>query len=199
MKKILLVLLTLLLFGCAQSSHQGGGEKELTPEGTEDNVVDITRVGGGAGLSTWDALPAGTLVSDDLMAITDVSDETQSTDGSSKKILVSDAWKPMIVSKSSGATLTDNEMYGVVWVTAEAIITLPAVEVGQSVCVYSTTAALVTVNPNDNDRIILDGAALSDGVAILSESAAGDFVCLIGDSAAGWTTLGMSGAWTEGT
>jgi hypothetical protein len=103
-----------------------------------------------------------------------------------------------VTNKSTDATLSDAEMDGVVFVTATATITLPAVEIGQTVCVYSTTAAAVHVDVNASDRTRLNGTALSDGDKITSASAAGDFVCLIGDSADGWTTLGRSGTWTDG-
>jgi hypothetical protein len=93
------------------------------------------------------------------------------------------------------------EAYGsIVRVTAAATITLPAVVIGMTTCVYSTTAATVRINPNASDGIILNGAARqTDGVDIYSSSGAGDFICLFGDSADGWTTLGRSGTWTLGS
>jgi len=103
-----------------------------------------------------------------------------------------------VTNKSTDATLTDAEMNGMVFVTATATITLPAVEIGQSVCVYSTTAAAVHVKAGASDRIRLDGTDLDDADKVTSASAAGDFICLIGDSAVGWTTLGRSGTWTDG-
>lgn len=101
-----------------------------------------------------------------------------------------------VTNKSADATLTDAEMDGFVFVTSGATMTLPAVEIGQTVCVYSTTAAEIDVDPNASDRIRLDGTALSVGEKIYSAGAAGDFICLIGDSGDGWTTLGRSGTWT---
>ena len=107
--------------------------------------------------------------------------------------------KVNIVNKSSNATLTDAETHGsMVFVTATATMTLPAVSIGNTVCVYSTTAAAVYVDANASDRIRLNGVALDDGDKLTSASAAGDFICLIGDSADGWTTLGRSGTWTDG-
>jgi hypothetical protein len=104
-----------------------------------------------------------------------------------------------VTNKATGATLSDSEMDGWVFVTAAATITLPAVEIGQWVCVHSTTAALVSVNPNDNDRIRHSGTADSDGHQIDSNSAAGDKICLVGDSADGWTTYNPEGPWTAGS
>jgi hypothetical protein len=109
-----------------------------------------------------------------------------------------------IINKSTAYTIgTDDatEAYGgLVRVTAAATMTLPAVVIGMNVCVYSTTAATVRVDPNASDGIILNGAARqTDGVDIYSDSTAGAFICLFGDSADGWTTLGRSGTWTLGS
>lgn len=96
------------------------------------------------------------------------------------------------------ANMTAAGMYGqMYWAGGAGTWALPAVAAGMNICVYSTTAAAVVINPDDADRIILDGTALSDGDSITSASAAGDFICLIGDSADGWTTLGRSGTWTD--
>ena len=103
-----------------------------------------------------------------------------------------------VVNKAANATLTAAEINSMVFVTATATITLPAVTIGTSVCVYSTTAAAVHVDVNASDRTRLDGTALADGDKVTSASAAGDFICMVGDSAAGWTTLGRSGTWTDG-
>lgn len=103
-----------------------------------------------------------------------------------------------VTNKAGDATLVASEMNGMVFVTATATITLPAVTIGTTVCVYSTTAAAVHVDANASDRIRLNGTALDDGDKVSSASAAGDFICLIGDSADGWTTLGRSGTWTDG-
>ena len=153
----------------------------------------------GLGISTWTEL-AETPASGDLMALTDVSDTSGSSSGTSKKVLYKNAIKPRVVNKSTATTLTDDEMDGMVFVSAAVKTDLPAVEIGQTVCFYSTTAATIIVDPNASDGIVLDGAArLTDGNTIENTSAAaGDFICLIGDSADGWTTLGMSGTWADG-
>jgi hypothetical protein len=81
-------------------------------------------------------------------------------------------------------------------VTATATVTLPAVIIGATITVYSTTAAAVMVDPNADDRIVLDGVAGGNGKKITSASGAGNFVTLVGDSADGWTVIGRSGTWT---
>ena len=107
-----------------------------------------------------------------------------------------------VISKGANYTLgTDasKEAYGYwVFVTATATVTLPAVATGMSVCVYSTTAAAVHVDPDGSEVVTLDGTALTGGTKVTSDSGAGDFICLIGDGS-GWTTLGRSGTWTDGS
>jgi hypothetical protein len=107
-----------------------------------------------------------------------------------------------VITKSAGYTLgTDsaNEAYGyLLTMTATGTVVLPAVAIGMSVCVYSTTAAAVHIDPNASDKIILDGTALDDGDKVSSASGAGDFICLVGHSADGWLTMGRSGTWTDG-
>ena len=153
----------------------------------------------GLGISTWTEL-AETPASGDIMAITDVSDTSGSTSGTSKRVYHKYVIKPRVVNKSTATTLTDDEMDGVVFVSDAVKTDLPAVEIGQTVCFYSTTAATIIIDPNANDGIVLEGASrLTDGNTIENTSAAaGDFVCLIGDSAAGWTTLGINGTWADG-
>lgn len=104
------------------------------------------------------------------------------------------------VSKSAGATLTTSEVYGH-FVThsgaSPATFVLPAVVVGMFVSIYAETAQAITVDPNASDRIILDGTALADGVAIVSSGDAGDVVTLYGDSTDGWTVISRGGAWAS--
>jgi len=67
--------------------------------------------------------------------------------------------------------------------------------------VYSTTAAAVVINPDDEDKIRLDGSLLAAGDSITSASGAGDFICLMltdfATDVAHWTTLGRIGTWTD--
>lgn len=102
-----------------------------------------------------------------------------------------------VISKAADALLTADQVKGTfILITATATLTLPPVAVGATITVYSTTAAAVMVDPNTNDRIILNGVAGGNGKKITSASGAGDFVTLIGDSADGWTIIGRSGTWT---
>ena len=105
------------------------------------------------------------------------------------------------ISVSTNTVLTAAQCRGnMVYVTSAATITLPAVsDDGMIVTIYSTTASAVHVDPNNSDRIVLNGVALDDGDKITSESQAGDFIVLHNDTDAGWRTLGRSGIWTDGS
>lgn len=84
-------------------------------------------------------------------------------------------------------------------VTATATITLPAVTgSGMCVCIYSTTAAVVHVDANANDRIVLDGTALDDGDKVTCDAVAGNWIVLFNDTNVGWRTLGKQGVWVDG-
>jgi hypothetical protein len=102
-----------------------------------------------------------------------------------------------VLSIATDTLLTATQVLGqLLLVTATATITLPAVIVGAVITIYSTTAAAVMVDPNANDRIVLNGVAGGNGKKITSASGAGDFVTLIGESTDGWTVIGRSGTWT---
>jgi hypothetical protein len=102
-----------------------------------------------------------------------------------------------VLEYGTSTPLTVAQVQGQLVLTTAAItITLPAVVIGSIVTIYAKTAHAISVDPNVNDRIILDGAPGGDGKKITSASAAGDFVTLIGDSVAGWIVIGRSGTWT---
>jgi hypothetical protein len=84
-----------------------------------------------------------------------------------------------------------------VLVTGEYTVTLPPVSIGDLVTIYCLAADVVTLTPNANDRIILDGVALDDGVSIASAGTAGDLITLVGESLDGWTMVGRANAWAE--
>jgi hypothetical protein len=98
----------------------------------------------------------------------------------------------------SQGEMTTAGVYGAFYVASGAgTWNLPAVASGMNICIYSTTAAAVVVNPDNGDTITLNGTALSAGDSITSASGAGDFICLIGVSDSSWLTLGRSGTWTD--
>lgn len=98
----------------------------------------------------------------------------------------------------SQAEMTAAGMYGQFYfATGAGTFNLPAAAAGMNICVYSTTAAAVVINPDDADDITLNGAIQADGATITSASGAGDFICLIAADATHWYTLGRSGTWTS--
>lgn len=99
---------------------------------------------------------------------------------------------------NNGQTLSAAQQYGYMhWATGAGTTNLVTAVAGMSLCVYSTTAAAVVVNPADGDTITLNGTALSAGDSITSASGAGDFICLMSQAANSWVTLGRSGTWTD--
>jgi hypothetical protein len=102
-----------------------------------------------------------------------------------------------VINTAIDTLLTAAQVLGqLIRVTATATITLPPVTIGATVTIYSTTAAALMVDPDANDKIVLNGTAGGNGKKITSASGAGDFVTLIGDSEDGWTVIGRSGTWT---
>ena len=98
---------------------------------------------------------------------------------------------------TSASTLSSEQIQGgFIMVSAAITVTLPAVVIGAVVTIYSTGANQVRVDPDNVDRMILDGSAKADGKYLQSASAAGDYITVIGDSADGWTVIGRSGTWT---
>ncbi len=98
----------------------------------------------------------------------------------------------------SAAEMAAAGMYGrIFWATGAGTWNLSGAAAGMNICVYSTTAAAVVINPDDGDTIVLNGTALSAGDSITSASGAGDFICLIAKDANTWYTLGRSGTWTD--
>lgn len=95
-----------------------------------------------------------------------------------------------VASKSDAYTIgtdsADELLGGTVYVTASAVMTLPAVSAGKHCTIIVLGAVAVTITPNASDRIILDGAALADGVSIVSKSLAGDVAHVRYESANGW-------------
>jgi hypothetical protein len=74
---------------------------------------------------------------------------------------------------------------------------LPPVVAGMYLTIRAAVAKVITINPDNVDRIILDQTALADGVAILSPGAIANTVTLIGDSANGWTVISRAGTWVS--
>lgn len=103
-------------------------------------------------------------------------------------------------------TLSGKDLYGSMQMTTVAVtLTLPDIDAaagtGQSFCTYATGAHVVTIDPDAEDKIRLNGVLGAAGASIDNNTAeaAGDFICLMvtdfdGDIAH-WTTLGYKGTW----
>lgn len=109
-----------------------------------------------------------------------------------------------VASKSADYTIgtdsADELLGGTVYVTASAVMTLPAVSAGKHCTIIAIGAVAVTITPNASDRIILDGVALTDGASIVSKSFAGDVAHVTYESANGWhiSTNGKSWSAVQG-
>jgi hypothetical protein len=73
----------------------------------------------------------------------------------------------------------------------------PVGEAGQSICFYVTTAAVLTVNPQDTDIIVRQGTPQLPGVSIVSLAVAGSAICLFSDGAV-WHTRDQQAQWNQG-
>ena len=107
-----------------------------------------------------------------------------------------------VISSAGNITLTKSQVLGqFVVISSAGTVTLPAVEgaLGWSVTVYSTVAGAVHVDPDDDDRFILDGVALANGDKATSASAIGDVLDLINNDGDGWVAIsGKTNDWTDG-
>lgn len=110
-------------------------------------------------------------------------------------VAVRPAVKQTAVNYTIGTT-DPNELYGgVIYVTAAATITIPAVAAGASFTVITVGAVAVSVDPNAADLIVLDGVALSDGDKITNLSTAGDMAVFTYYDATGWAA--QTNGWTD--
>ena len=89
---------------------------------------------------------------------------------------------------------------GAIWYIGAATTILHPATAHYTAIYYSTTAALVSVDPQSASmQFTLNGTATgTNGEELDSESAAGDFICIQNQSATVGVTLGRSGAWTDG-
>lgn len=110
----------------------------------------------------------------------------------------------VVETDADGKTLDTGDNGTMQLATGAGTWTLPDIDdangTGWTVCVLSTTAAAVVIDPNAEDTITMDGTTDTAGDSITSASTAGDFACLmvtdISSNVANWTLLGRSGTWT---
>jgi len=96
--------------------------------------------------------------------------------------------------------VSGEDVYGtMIYMTTAGAITLPAYTAGMNLCVFSTGAYVVRIDPNGTDKFVLNGTALTAGFDIYSSGTAGDYICMHANTTSTWTTLGRSGTWTSGS
>lgn len=96
----------------------------------------------------------------------------------------------------AGIFSTTANMYGGTFIAnGTGIINLPAVAVGMNFTVITLGNIAVTINPDNNDKILADGVLLDDGDAILNGSTAGDIATCQYYSADGWVCT--TNGWTD--
>jgi hypothetical protein len=83
------------------------------------------------------------------------------------------------------------------YVTVAATLNMPAADTKTNFNVKTVGAVAVTLNPDDNDLIVLDGTAGSDGVDIDNLSTAGDVATVQYYNATG--VYAATNGWTVGT
>lgn len=98
------------------------------------------------------------------------------------------------------ALVADDDCYGTIHQATKSDggqeFDLPPVVVGMFLTIECREAQVVTIDPDDNDRIILGTSAKADGVAITSGGAGGEIITLYGESADGWKVIGIDGGWS---
>jgi hypothetical protein len=88
------------------------------------------------------------------------------------------------------------ELYGgVIRVTAACTITIPAVAAGMHFTVITIGAVAVVINPDNADKIYLDGTALADGDSITNLSTAGNIAVISYAGTDGFDAI--TNGWTD--
>ena len=102
-----------------------------------------------------------------------------------------------VISVSATGTLVESDMYNtLITVAGASTVTLPAVAPGMDAIFINTDGDTQVLNPNDADKIRLDGALLDNGDAITQTTVG--FTCqLLTESADGFVCLSIPGQWTD--
>lgn len=104
-----------------------------------------------------------------------------------------------VISITATATLKESDMYNtLVTLAGASTVTLPAVKPGMDVVFVNIDGDTQSINPNDSDKIRLDGALLDDGDSI-TQTTIGYQCQLLTESADGFVCLSVPGQWTDGS
>ncbi len=102
-----------------------------------------------------------------------------------------------VIVSAATADVKESDMYNTLFLVAgTTILSLPAVKPGMDAIFVSTDAADHTLNPDDADKIRLDGALLDDGDAVKT-SEIGRWGQLITEGANGFILLSTPGQWAD--
>ena len=102
-----------------------------------------------------------------------------------------------VISVAATETLKESDMYNtLILIAGTTVITLPAVKPGMDAIFISTDGGDHNINPNDSDKIRLDGALLDDGDSI-AQTTIGYTCRLLTESVAGFVCLSVPGQWTD--
>jgi hypothetical protein len=185
----------------------GNGTNVATPvamssDGTMDNLGALTLADAIARDSELHA-EAHTVAShsDTSAAGSDLDTLTDDADGNSLHYHGT-VTKTTAASYTIGTTNVNEKYGGVIYVTGAATITIPAVATTMSFTVITIGATAVSVDPDDADKMYLDGVLLDDGDKATNTSTTGDTLVCSYFSADGWYCMGGSpdgDAWTDGS
>lgn len=196
-------------------NSSGGAEVAVLVQDTSVLVTCILTSGTGA--TSWNAIETASISSVDIATqvtglgtavATALGNNANATGGFSTGTgtatltnkTINNGTNTLAVNTASYAanhTATTAECYGsVLYVTAAATITLPAVAAGMSLTVITIGAVAVSVDPNASEILVLDGTALTGGHKATNLSTAGDIITLTYYGSGSWH--GASNAWTDG-
>lgn len=102
-----------------------------------------------------------------------------------------------VIAITATGSLAENDMYNsLILLSGTSTLSLAAVKPGMDFIVVNIDGATQTVNPDDSDKIRLDGALLDDGDAI-GQTTIGFEVHLLTEGADGFIALSVAGQWTD--
>lgn len=107
---------------------------------------------------------------------------------------------PLLTSATT-ITLTSDQVLGhYLTMTAAGGVSLPAVTGanGWSILIRTADAFTVYVDPNENDKTVLDGITLDNGDRAQSSGVTGDTLLMINDSVDGWSGWSGPNDWIDG-
>ncbi len=104
-----------------------------------------------------------------------------------------------VITVGSTETIKESDMYNsLILIAGTTTITVPAVKPGMDPIFINTDGATQSINPDDADKIRLDGALLDNGDSITQTTIG--FTCqLVTEGADGFTCISVPGQWTDGS